>query len=220
LYLDEDAYHTARAYPKEFEDHFKLTTTFKTTNMVAFNAKGKIHRYDAVGEVLSEFYDVRLAAYGTRKEKEIARMLTEIRELDARLAFVKAVVEKRLVVANAEDADLLAGLKKIGVPPISAPDLVDDLKGYEYLLRMRVDRLKAAAVHELEGEVAKAKAALAALEAMTLEALWLKDLGEFEVAWEKYEAKRKEKSEDLAKEMDAKKAVVKKTVVRKVKSTK
>ena len=218
LYLDEDAYHTARAYPKEFEEHFKLTTTFKTTNMVAFNACGKIHRYDSVGEVLAEFYSVRLAAYGTRKEKELARMREEIRELDARLAFVKAVVEKRLVVANAEDADLLAGLKRIGVPPISAPDLPDDLKGYEYLLRMRVDRLKAAAVHELEEEVAKAKAAMAALAAMTLEGLWLKDLGEFEVAWEKYETKRKEKAEELGKEMDAKGAKVVKKVVRKVKT--
>jgi DNA topoisomerase-2 len=220
LYLDEDAYHTARAYPKEFEERFNLSTSFKTTNMVAFNSEGKIHRYDTVGEVLSEFYRVRLEAYGARKEKEAARMRAEIRELDARLAFVKAVVEKRLVVANAEDADLLAGLKAIGVPPISAPDLADDLKGYEYLLRMRVDRLKAAAVHELEEEVAKAKAALATLEAMTLEGLWLKDLGEFEAAWEKYEERRKEKAEDLSKEMDAKARAAAKKVVRKVKSTK
>lgn len=221
LYLDEDAYHTARAYPKEFEDHFNLTTTFKTTNMVAFNAKGKITRYDAVGEVLSEFYDVRLAAYGTRKEKETARMREEIRELDARLAFIRAVVEKRLVVANADDAELLAGLKRIGVPPISAPDQPNDLKGYEYLLRMRVDRLKAAAVLELENEVEKAKTLLTALEAMSLEGLWLRDLNEFEIAWNKYETKRKEKAEDLGKDMNAKSArIVKRPVVRKVKSTK
>ncbi len=219
LYLDEDAYHTARAYPKEFEEHFKLTTTAKTTNMVAFNSEGKIHRYDTVGEILSEFYSVRLAAYGARKKAETDRMRTEIKELDARLVFVKAVVERRLVVANAEDAELLAGLKALGVPPISAPEMPDDLKGYEYLLRMRVDRLKAAAVHELEEEAAKAKAALAALEAMTLEGLWLKDLAEFEAAWEKYEEKRKAKAEDLSKEMDAKARDEKKKVVRKAKTT-
>lgn len=218
LYLDEDAYHTARAYPKEFEEHFKMTTTFKTTNMVAFNAEGKIHRYESVGEVLEEFYRVRLAAYSARKEKEMGRMREEIRELDARLAFVKAVVERRLVVANAEDADLLKGLKAIGVPPISAPDMPDDLKGYEYLLRMRVDRLKAAAVHELESEVAKTKAILAVLTAMTLEGLWLKDLDEFDAAWEKYAVKRQEKAEDLGKEMDTKGKV--KKIVRKAKSTK
>jgi DNA topoisomerase-2 len=229
LYLDEDAYHTARAYPKEFEDRFKLTTSFKTTNMVAFNAEGKIHRYDSVGEVLAEFYRVRLAAYGTRKDKELNRMAEELRELEARLAFVRAVVEKRLVVANAEDAELLAGLKAIGVPPLSAPDAADDLKGYEYLLRMRVDRLKASAVAELEREVADAKAAMAALKAMTLEGLWLRDLDELATALDKYEAKRAAKAEDLGKAMDAKAAkgtkgaaattgAAKKTVVRKVKA--
>ncbi len=221
LYLDEDAYHTARAYPKEFEDKFKMTTSFKTTNMVAFNAEGKIHRYESVGEVLAEFYRVRLAAYGTRKEQQLARMAEELRELEARLAFVRAVVEKRLVVANAEDAELLAGLKAIGVPPLSAPDAADDLKGYEYLLRMRVDRLKAAAVAELEQEVAEAKAAMAALKAMTLEGLWLRELDELAVALDKYEAKRAAKAEDLGKAMDAKAAkgaTTKKTVVRKVKA--
>ena len=210
LYLDEDAYHTARAYPKEFEDHFKLTTTFKTTNMVAFNAQGKIHRYASAGEMIAEFYDVRLTAYGARKEKELDRMHEEIKELDAKLAFVKAVVEKRLVVANAEDAELLAGLKAIGVPPISAPDAPEDLKAYEYLLKMRVDRLKAAAVQELAGQVATAKAAMAALAAMTLEAMWAKDLEEFQVSLEKYEGKRKEKGEELVKEMKPKKVVRKK----------
>lgn len=198
LHLDPDAYHTARAYPEEFETRFKLTSSFKTTNMVAFDTSNTIRRFDTVGEILEEFYCERMKAYGLRKEHELARLREVIRELDARHAFVKAVVEKRLVVANAEDEDLLAGLKKIGVPPISAPDHADDLKGYEYLLRMRVDRLKASAVAELEKEVAETKAKYATLDATSVEELWLSDLAVFETAWSEYIEKRKLAYEEAA----------------------
>jgi DNA topoisomerase II len=202
LQMDPDAYHTARAYPAEFEARFKLTGSHKTTNMVAFTAEGRIHRYESVGEILEEFYGVRLAAYGRRKAHELARMREEIRELDARLVFVRAVVDRRLVVANAEDADLLAGLKALGLPALSnkgaAVPAADDLSGYDYLLRMRVDRLKASAVAELEGEVAKAKAAEAALAAATIESLWLRDLEEFEAAWVTYETARRAAYEEAA----------------------
>ena len=183
LYLDPDAYHTARAYPSQFEKQFGLTDSFKTTNMVAFNVKGHIYRYASTGEILEEFYGERLSAYGKRKAHELARLLTELVELRARLLFVKAVVDKRLVIANVEDDVLLAALRALGLPALSAED---GLKGYEYLLRMRVDRLKAAAVAELEREVAETQRRHDALAAMTPESLWSTDLDEFDAAWTDY----------------------------------
>ena len=55
---------------------------------------------------------------------------------------------------------------------------------------MRVDRLKAAAVAELTTEVAAAKAKRDTLEATTVQALWLADLGTFDEAWAGYTAWR------------------------------
>ncbi len=191
LEMDPDAYHEARAYPAEFEARFQLTSTFNTTNMVAFDAAGHIHHYKTVGDILDEFYRVRLAAYGERKQKELQKRAGEIEELEARRTFVKAVVEKRLVVAAAEDADILAGMQALRLPPLSAPDSPQDLKAYEYLLRMRVDRLKAAAVQELEREVAEAKSAFQTLSGMTMEQLWLQDLEATERAWGDFVARRR-----------------------------
>jgi DNA topoisomerase-2 len=184
LYLDPDAYHTARAYPSQFEKHFGLTDTFKTTNMVAFNVKGHIYRYASTGEILEEFYGERLSAYGKRKAHELARLLTELVELRARLLFVKAVVDKRLVIANVEDDVLLAALRALGLPALSSGE--DGLKGYEYLLRMRVDRLKATAVAELEREVAETQRRHDALAETKPESLWSTDLDEFDAAWKDY----------------------------------
>jgi len=183
IYMDSDAYYTGLAYPSQFEKQFKLETSHRTTNMVAFNTKGHIHKYLNTGEILEEFYGKRLDAYGERKAHELTRLATELRELQARLLFVKAVVEKRLVIANVEDEALLLALKGLGLPALSEGE---GLKGYEYLLRMRVDRLKASAVAELESEVAKVRASHTALAGTSSETLWLKDLDEFASGWTDY----------------------------------
>jgi hypothetical protein len=118
----------------------------------------------------------------------VAYLENEISELEARLLFVKAVVSGRLVVANVEDDVLLTGLKDLGVPALSGA--VDDLKGYEYLLRMRIDRLKAASVAELEREVTVSREKHAALTGTSCQALWLADLDAFATTWETYADER------------------------------
>jgi DNA topoisomerase-2 len=187
LHLDPDYYHTARSYVNEFESKFKLCTTHKTTNMVAFNVDGKIRRFGNVGEILETFYKTRLTGYIQRRLKELERLSSDIMETNARLVFVRAVVEKRLVIANADDEVLLANMRALELPPLSSGE---GLKGYEYLLRMRIDRLKATAVAELEADHANLMRVRAALEATTAEQLWLADLDEFSAAWTSYTTER------------------------------
>jgi hypothetical protein len=83
-------------------------------------------------------------------------------------------------------------MKGLGLPPISDPD-AKDLKAYEYLLRLRVDRLKATAVAELEREVADHQEKHRVLLGTTQELLWLSDLRTFRSAYEVY-AKAREDS--------------------------
>lgn len=200
LELEPDYYHTARAYPAEFESKFKLTSSFRTTNMVAFNSERKITRYESAGAILEEFYNVRLSAYGARKTHMLEKMAAEIIELEARLKFIRAVVEKRLIVANAADDVLLAGLEGLALPKLSSGE---GLNGYEYLLKMRIDRIKAAAVAELTRMVETAKAARDALIATTTQQLWLEDLDEFSAAWSDYAAWREALNAETAAESKA-----------------
>jgi DNA topoisomerase-2 len=184
LKMDHDAYHEARAYPAEFEKRFRLSSTIRTTNMVAFDSHGKIRRFNSVGEILDDFYGARLDAYVRRKASELKRMDAEILELLARLKFIESILSGALVVANQEDDVLLAGLKRLALPPLSAPDSPNDLKAYEYLLRIRIDRIKASAVAELRDLVAKATETRAVLAAKSAEMLWLADLDVFMDAYE------------------------------------
>jgi DNA topoisomerase-2 len=186
--LEPEYYHEARTFPKEFEKRFKLVSSTSLNNMVAFDVDGHIRRFESVGEIMETFYAQRLSGYESRKESELARMDAELVELDARTRFVRAVVDGSLVVAKAEDDELLAGLKGLSLPPLSAPEDAGSLKAYEYLLRMRVDRLKAKAVTELEAELATVKAARDALAAKTAEQLWTADLDVFDGAYTVFRA--------------------------------
>jgi DNA topoisomerase-2 len=190
LKMDQDAYHEARAYPEEFEKRFRLNTTIRTTNMVAFDSNGKIRRYGSVGEILEEFYGVRLDAYERRKLSELRRMDAEILELRARLKFIESILSGALVVANVDDDVLLAGLKKLALPPLSAIESPDDLKAYEYLLRIRIDRIKASAVTELRELVASVTETRDLLAAKSAETLWLADLEVFDGAYTSFLAKK------------------------------
>jgi DNA topoisomerase-2 len=188
--LDPEYFHEARTFPVEFEKRFKLINSTTTTNMVAFDCDGHIRRFASVGEILETFYVKRLGGYVARKANELARMDAEIVELDARVRFVKGVVAGTLVVANAADEALLASLKGHELPPLSLPEEPDNLRAYEYLLRMRVDRLKAAAVAELEGELAALQGERDELAAKTAEMLWLADLETFSAAYDVFQAGR------------------------------
>ena len=192
LKMDPDAYHEARAYPVEFEKRFQMNTMIRTTNMVAFDSKGKIRRYASVGEILQDFYETRIDAYARRKISELKRMNADILELMARLKFIESILNGNLIVANQDDDTILAGLKALSLPPISSPDTANDLKAYEYLLRIRIDRIKASAVEELRNQVAAATMERDTLSSKSSETLWLADLEIFEEAYVRFTARKKE----------------------------
>jgi hypothetical protein len=99
-------------------------------------------------------------------------------------------------------------MKKHELPALSGDDNTVD--GYEYLLRMRMDRVKASAVTEAEKELEKAKQAYEELMGSTASQLWLKDLDEFEAAWEKMKQVREEACSSADQVVRAKKPMKKK----------
>jgi DNA gyrase/topoisomerase IV subunit A len=190
LYINDDLYSDYKMDIAMFEKTFRLVTTSKTTNMCCFTPSGDIMRYGSIGDILEAFYERRLAAYDDRKRVLLDALAAEICELAAKRTFIRAIVEKRLVISNREDADIVADLKALELPPLSDVAEADSVRGYEYLLRMRIDRIKASAIQELEGALHGKEEEKECLEATTPTQLWLVDLADFEAAWKTYEAAR------------------------------
>jgi DNA topoisomerase-2 len=202
LYMDKDFYEDIKAYPEDFEKRFRLVSTWKTTNMVAFNTEMKITKYANVGEILESYFNPRLAAYVERREKEMERLEKEAIEADAKARFIEGVLKGTLELRGATDEALVAALKSHKLPALSGSDA--SLDGWEYLLRLRMDRVKAKAVEEAKAAVMVARTSVEELRGKTAGTLWMKDLQELEVAWEKMQEVRESGCASAADKVKAK----------------
>jgi DNA topoisomerase-2 len=187
LYLDNDYYKRAKENTTEFEKLFHLTSSWKTTNMCCFDPNMCITKYDTIGDILEQFFTYRLVTYEERRQHQISAMKDHLEEVEAKLNFVKAIVENRLKIVNEEDDIVLQGLMKLGLPPRSNRNEPESLEAYEYLLKMRVDRIKKKSVEESENEVSSVKGKLVDLESKTATSIWLEELDEFIDEWDKAE---------------------------------
>jgi DNA topoisomerase-2 len=183
LYLEPEFYQKAKLNPVEFEKTFHLTSSWKTTNMCCFDPNMCITKYETIGDILEQFFVHRLVAYEKRRQHQIGALKDVLEELNAKLCFVKAIVEGRLKLLNEEDDVILKGLKTLELPPRSNRSEPDSLGAYEYLLKMRVDRIKKKSVEEAEKDVEVTLKKLAELESTTATAMWSKELDEFLEAW-------------------------------------
>jgi DNA topoisomerase II len=65
IQLDEK--HMKAALSEGLAERFKLNKTIATSNLVAFNHRGQIQKYDKVEDILEEFYTYRMNMYTKRK---------------------------------------------------------------------------------------------------------------------------------------------------------
>lgn len=186
LYLEPTYYATAKNNLEEFEKKFGLTSSWKTTNMCCFDSRNSIVKYDTVGHILEEFYMNRLVKYEARRQHQIRELKDKLEELNAKWVFVRAIVDGSLKIMNEEDAMVLAGLLKLGLPPRSDRENPQTLGAFEYLLRMRVDRIKKSAVLEAEEDVKATTVQLKHFENTNARALWKDDLVAFQEAWQRH----------------------------------
>ena len=59
--------HMAAALEEGLEEKFKLTRSIATSNLVAFDAEGRITKYAGVEDIMKEFYAIRIKFYEKRK---------------------------------------------------------------------------------------------------------------------------------------------------------
>jgi hypothetical protein len=110
-------------------------------------------------------------------------MKDHIEELEAKAIFVKGIVNGTLRLLNQPDDVVLKSLKDHKLPPRSDREKPDSLDAYEYLLRLRIDRIKKSAVIEIENDLVATKAKLTELIKTTIGEIWAQELDEFSAAW-------------------------------------
>jgi DNA topoisomerase-2 len=186
LYLDSDYYDDAQRKVEEFEKRFKLTTSWKTTNMCCFDSNMNIVKYDTIGDMLEDYYVERLNLYEKRKAHQVMTLKDTIEELDAKARFIRGIVEGTIKIMNQTDETVVKSLQDHKLPPRSDSQNPNSLDAYEYLLRMRIDRIKKSALIDAEKVLIDTKNELKALEGTTVNSIWNDELCEFISMWQKH----------------------------------
>ncbi|KAK0257528.1 DNA topoisomerase 2 [Friedmanniomyces endolithicus] len=109
---------------------FKLSKPQATSNLVAFDHQGRIHKYATPLDIMEEFYQVRLQMYQKRKQHMLQEMERELQRLTNQARFVKMIIDGQLTVSKKKKAVLVAELQKLGFTRF--PKVVDAKKEGEF----------------------------------------------------------------------------------------
>jgi DNA topoisomerase II len=190
LHFEPDVYEDMKADSKEFEKRFRLTSLWHTSNLTCFDSEMKIVRYSSIGDILEAFFVPRLTAYEQRRLKEMARLERDMLEADAKARYIRAVLEGTIDLRRATDEAIVEMMRRHELPALSGSNM-DSIDSYDYLLRLRMDRVKQSAVEDAEKAVLQARQEFEILRDTTATTLWLSDLDEVEKSWKTMMATRK-----------------------------
>ncbi|XP_021916597.1 DNA topoisomerase 2-like isoform X2 [Zootermopsis nevadensis] len=198
---------------------FKLQTTVSLSSMCVFDDNCCMRKFESVEPILKEFFKLRLAYYGKRKDYLEGMLQAESRKLTNQARFIIEKCDGVLIVENKKKKVMIEELKRMGYDsdPVKAWKIRQnkdealteqmenedaessqqeedtDLAGqYDYLLGMTMWSLTKEKKDELLKKRDEKLVELKTLQAKTPSSLWKEDLEEFNKELDKVEAKEKE----------------------------
>ncbi|QIW97661.1 hypothetical protein AMS68_003179 [Peltaster fructicola] len=214
--------------PRAMEDLFKLSRTMATSNLVAFDPQGRIHKYASVLDIMEEFYHVRLLAYQKRKQYMLDDMQRQLEKLSNQARFVQMIIDNKLTVSKKKKAVLVAELQKLGFtrfPKVlsakkagESEDVVEEneedesdadagANDFDYLLGMAIWSLTQERVEKLLRQIGDKETEIDALAKKSPKDLWEIDLDGVLEEWRTQlaeEAKREKKVRSKGRRASAK----------------
>ncbi|CAG8592037.1 3138_t:CDS:2, partial [Paraglomus occultum] len=187
------------------ESKFKLTKSFKTTNMVLFDSKLKIKKYDTINQIMDDFYQLRLDYYEKRKEWLVSEMRKACEQLENKVRFVTEIIEGKLIIQNRKRNVIIHTLKERGYKDVNASDednsseTANNADGFGYLLNMSLWHLTWEKVEQLKKDRDGKQNELDILRSKSPQDLWKEDLEDFMVAWKEMCAKVENSSSNKSK---------------------
>ncbi|KAF2690204.1 type II DNA topoisomerase [Lentithecium fluviatile CBS 122367] len=190
------------ALAKGLEEVFKLYKTQATSNLVAFDAQGRIHKYATPLDIMEEFYNIRLRYYEKRKAYQLNEMQKDLEKLSNQSRFIKMIIDGKLIVSKKKKAVLVEELKKLNFTPfpktadaktageleqvVEEEDESDREVGandYDYLLGMAIWSLTQERVEKLLKQIGEKELEIDVLIKLSPKDIWTKDLDDFVAEW-------------------------------------
>ncbi|UPK97222.1 hypothetical protein LCI18_008157 [Fusarium solani-melongenae] len=201
-----DEKHTEKVLEEGILERFKLLKQVATSNLVAFDSRGQIRKYEKVEDILEEFYHYRFDMYTERKKYWLGVYHADYRKLKNQARFIKEIIDGELIVGKKKKTVLVQELRdrkyeafpRGGDKKKTADEEDDDAndnqdveadtdggaRDYDYLLSMPIWSLTAERLEKLKDAIEKKKAEHDDLLALSEKDLWCRDLDEFSAEWD------------------------------------
>jgi DNA topoisomerase-2 len=174
--------------------NMKLEDSISLSNMVLFDDKYNLKKY-TLEKIINDFCEMRYSFYDKRKKYILNKLEYELRFLSNKMRFIKEVTERTLNVMNISEEIIISELEKKGYDKEikdkknnENDDENEEINGggYNYLLRLHVRTFTTNKVKELQNDIINIEDKIKNVKQTTLKKMWLRDLDEFEMAYEKW----------------------------------
>ena len=176
----------------KFETNFKLVSTknLSINNMHLYSDKGAIKKYVNTQSIIKEWSKVRIKKYFERKTFQVKKLEKDYNILSAKIRFIIDVIEGKIKIMNIKLNVIADKLTELNYPKINTneknDDDTEDIKGYNYLIKMPISQLTMDRKIILEKEVLDLKNKLDKLKSTNIETIWLNELNELLIKWQEH----------------------------------
>ena len=151
------------------EKYLKLYTLHSTTNMHLFDANEKLKKYEKIGDIINEFYDVRLKFYDKRRKYLINSLENELINISNKARFINDNLSGKIDLRRKTNAVIIEMLREMKY------DMKNDDK-FAYLINLPMNSVSIENVDKLMREKAQKEQELNSIKATTIQKLWLNEL--------------------------------------------
>lgn len=158
-------------------DSLKLYSYISTNNMVMWDEKSHLKKYDTVYDIIDDFCNMRYEYYIKRKTYQLKQLRTELKYLDNKRKFLQEVMDGSIVVFKRKKQQIENDLEQHKYEK----DTRSGSEGnYNYLSKLPLWIFTQEELDELEKTWKKLRQDIRTLENTSEKDIWLRELKEFE----------------------------------------
>lgn len=183
------------------DKYLAMVQNISVTNLNLFNAKGKMVKYDSILDIMEDFYAFRLVMYEKRKEYYLMKLQNDLDICNYRVKFIKEYLAKTILIAGKTVKEVIKQLEDKKYPKLARNHRTpENERTYNYLTELHIVSLTTDKIKELENEKNKCQMMYDEYNQKTIKEIWLKELDELSVAYNKWCAEWEEEIEITNKE--------------------
>lgn len=146
----------------------KLVSTLSTTNLVLFDSRNRLRKYDTVDDIMTEYCETRFGYYTARKKHRLRELKEEYKVTKSKWTFLGMVMDGKLDLFRQDERTLDRLCSDAGLYRVK--------ETYDYLLNMSVRSFTKQRLDTLGGDLEKLKVEIQRLKEQSEKRMWLTEI--------------------------------------------